>query len=685
MQEVTGLVNKNGILKQIPLFSNLNWFEIWILLPKLRFFEYSKNEIIYEEGSEAEGFYLLISGRLQVSKRVSSHEERTIDSLTRNKIFGILSLLTGEPHSASVRVVNDAFILKINKDDFNQILDKIPKLAVYMSRSLSQRVRRLRLHPKDVFETKVISIVSPANQVGKSLYATNLSFSLAKETREKPLLIEINSQYDPILQKINSCEKVKTLNIAEAIPEKGKINNFIVSDPNNIDILSLDYDPDDSEKQASVIRIIGMLMDSYKYIIIDIAKKMDFISYEILKQSDIIHIVSAEEASGLNAAKVLLNKIRKYSDDMTASISVILSESKFKKQRLSGSKRRKIIGERIYATLPFLEVPQSDSKIFWQVIEYPESEYALTVRRISRDIAELFIGLSLGGGAALGFAHVGVLKVFEEEGIKVDIIAGTSMGAVIGALWASGVTAKEIEEVILSFENKFNSLKLFDMTFPRRGLISGKYINRLIRKHLKSKIFEELKIPFLTVSSNLESRQEVIIDEGDIVKAVRASIAIPGVFTPMLIDKDFLIDGGILQPLPVRPLIHKGVRKIIAVNVLPNQLDVGNAFSKYRKKQEEEISRLKISGILGRMGFFIRRQTRRFFFPNLFDSIVIAMQTSESIIAEESSKLADVCLHPDLSDVSWFEFYRVRELIKRGEDETRKKLPMIRQIIDSSS
>ena len=173
------------------------------------------------------------------------------------------------------------------------------------------------------------------------------------------------------------------------------------------------------------------------------------------------------------------------------------------------------------------------------------------------------IGLALGGGGAKGLAHIGVLKFLEETKIGIDYVAGTSIGAIIGALHCLGYNADEIKQIA----EKIKVKKLLDPTFPKKGLIKGDKLETYLRKIFENKKFSDLKKPMFVVATDIKNFQEVIFNKGDLAKAVRASISIPGIFHPVINNKRILVDGGILENLPIKVLKNQNVKKIIAVNL----------------------------------------------------------------------------------------------------------------------
>jgi NTE family protein len=176
----------------------------------------------------------------------------------------------------------------------------------------------------------------------------------------------------------------------------------------------------------------------------------------------------------------------------------------------------------------------------------------------------LKIGLALGGGSAKGFAHIGVLKELHKHKIFPDYIAGTSAGALVGALYAAGHSPEDIEEIAKTTNWK----KIMDFTIPKSGFIAGKLIENKIRQEVNKKKFSQLKIPFRAVAYNLDLHEKVVFSKGDVARAVRASLSIPGIFAPIKIDGHRYVDGGVVDPTPFDIVKEMGAEYIIAVDLL---------------------------------------------------------------------------------------------------------------------
>jgi NTE family protein len=260
------------------------------------------------------------------------------------------------------------------------------------------------------------------------------------------------------------------------------------------------------------------------------------------------------------------------------------------------------------------------------------------------------IGIALGSGGAKGLAHIGVLKTLEKHGIPISIIAGSSIGALIGSYYAAHPYVEDLEDFILSFTRR-TGFSLFDPTL-RGGLIRGNKIEHLIGELLDGSTFASLRIPFAAVATDFNTAESVIISEGDLVKAVRASISVPAVFQPVVYADRLLADGGLSDPVPDEVARKMGSEIVIAVN-----LDRVYSPSVVITKP----SLAKVS----------------------FHSINILRHN----LALYSLRTADVVISPRIDPlglIGWNYFFdteKAKELIKAGEDATEKIIPQLRALI----
>ena len=303
----------------------------------------------------------------------------------------------------------------------------------------------------------------------------------------------------------------------------------------------------------------------------------------------------------------------------------------------------------------------------------------------------LKIGLALGSGSARGLAHVGVIMALEAYNIPIDIISGTSIGSVIGGLYASGATVKQLEEVALSIK-KSKTLFMIDPVVPRSGLISGDRIEKMLNQFaLKDKTFDDLKIPFAAVATDIESGAEVILNQGKVIDAVRASISIPGIFTPVKYQDYYLVDGGVVDPVPVDVVKMMGADIIIAVSlakirsynsVLMIDKETGllkevenledlrinkEESPKFKDTEDtEEITPLADEE-KSRLKRKIEQLKLKFEGPNLFEIINQSTDIMGAKITDQSLEGADVIIVPfGMKEIDLFDFDEAEMLIKGG-------------------
>lgn len=247
------------------------------------------------------------------------------------------------------------------------------------------------------------------------------------------------------------------------------------------------------------------------------------------------------------------------------------------------------------------------------------------------------IGLALGGGAARGFAHIGVIQVLEEAGIRPDLVVGTSAGSLVASLYASGRPGPELARLALAMDES----AITDWSFPGRGLIRGEALARYVREQTGGRLIEQLPMPLGIVATDLDSGAGVLFQRGDVGAAVRASSAVPAVFQPVKIGSREYVDGGLVSPVPVRFARQMGAELVIAVDI--SSPPEGNATSDPFKML------LQTFAIMGRS------------------------------INQFELKEADVVWRPRLNGVSSADFTARKRAIDAGREAALAGLPALRQ------
>ena len=692
MVALHSFINRFQIVKQVPIFNQLNWFDLQRIARKSVLEQFKKGDIIREEGDPPDFFYCCISGRIQAFTINKDGKKDKVEFIHRGVHFGIISLLTGENHSLNYQAVNDSLVLKIAKEDFDQILKGIPELSMQLNRSLSKRVRNAYQGTKTVFESNIISVYSPVKGTGSSTYAVNLAYELSAQTRKNVVLVHLHPKDEK--EEASSFEasptwRVDPVDLDEIVGEHDKIMEALIkNDKHPIDILNIVFDKQSQSTHNELSHFVSALVGEYHYVIVDLPNQMDHIVQETLTQSDYVHLLTSDRKKDLELIKAEIDLLENnLKENFKEERIRVIIRAFHPKIYLSFEEIDKFIDYNVYTHLPLIQREELQVQISTETFSFKrcdeQSRYLSTVTRIAREIGGVRIGLVLGGGAALGIAHIGVLRVLEQEGIPVDIIAGSSMGALVGSFYCNGYTVDQCESAAREFEKKKDMLKLFDpFILPIAGIVGDRAIVRWLKKHLGKATFYGTRIPFKVVSYDLVRREELVLNSGSLVDAVRQSIAIPGVLEPVKEKERWIIDGGVLNPLPTNVLVGLGIKKIIAVNVLQSPEDVSEGFDIEQSLLERERKKPFRKNPFHYIGFRIGRLFAKAFNPNIADIIVRTLQASEYVIAEQSGQQADVVIHPDLVGIEWYELSRVNDLIKAGEEATRKVLPEIKSLVE---
>jgi NTE family protein len=275
------------------------------------------------------------------------------------------------------------------------------------------------------------------------------------------------------------------------------------------------------------------------------------------------------------------------------------------------------------------------------------------VDRLARYIGRRVVGLALSSGGAKGIAHVGVLKALMGADVPIDLVAGASAGSLFGALYCAG---KSIDEII-AFANELRKIiqlrgGLWDFAMPPviYGLIHGRKTARFIDKTLEGKTFDDLRIPLYVVAADITVGEQVVFNWGSVSDAVRASIGIPGIFAPWPWNGRYLVDGGVVNPVPITVLQERGADLIITSSVV-------------RTPEERGI---------------VPPNVKR---PNFIELMTSMMGAMEGEILKMGLHDVDVFIHPEVHNYNALDYDKADELIEIGEDAARQKLPAIKEML----
>ena len=287
------------------------------------------------------------------------------------------------------------------------------------------------------------------------------------------------------------------------------------------------------------------------------------------------------------------------------------------------------------------------------------------------------IGLALGSGGARGLAHIGVIQALKDSGISIDYIAGSSMGALIGAVFAANQSVDELESMVENFSWK-SLLKLFIPTLSRSGIVDGDNIVKFLEEHIAVSTFDQLQIPLSIETTNLKTGELVTINSGEVIPAVRASISIPMIFTPVTLGYRTLVDGGLISPVPVQTVRDMGAEFIIAVNVLAKN----KSWDPHEKKRQKPTKSSASDRIPAAESLLDSRKDKprdqKGFLVILTQTIGITMSKLAQLQLELESP--DLLIEPDTSSINVYDFHRGNELLGDAYTTTMQSLDSVHGI-----
>ena len=292
---------------------------------------------------------------------------------------------------------------------------------------------------------------------------------------------------------------------------------------------------------------------------------------------------------------------------------------------------------------------------------------------------KLRLGLALGSGSSRGWAHIGVIRALEERGIKPDLVCGTSIGALVGAAYASGELDR-LEKWVTGLAWT-NVVRLMDLTW-RGGLIRGTRLFTLFRTIFEDRDISELPVPYGAIATELHSGRELWLRQGKVLEAVRASCAMPGLFTPVIRDDTVLVDGGLVNPVPVSMCRALGAELVLAVDLSWGKL------GPYRQSKDRELAPREVPGWLDRLRPSWVQSKVKFkpdepSIPSIFDVFMTSLDIVEMRVARSrlAGEPADVLITPLLPDFATMDFHRAKEAIGEGRAAVERMGPLLQQVL----
>jgi NTE family protein len=638
-------------LKRNSLFAQLGEDVLTELVASLKSISLEKGSTVLRADEPGDSLYLIRNGRVRIASKSDSGQEKPIAYLGRGDAIGELALLTGEPQAFSAIADTPCEFLILTKADFDAILEKHPLIGIHLSRALSKRLAVSFHPPQDKpKQPQLITLVPALPHEAMLLFTINLAIALVEQTRRRVLVLDAGARSGDMARALGleTPSAQGALYREEDLLDLKILQKLAMIHPSGLEFLSLPPKLLKDHLFNAIPPFLSLLKDHYDFILALGPIEKDPLSQSLLHESDHIFFITWDQAGDLAAP------VRAALEENVKGPAVPIKTIRLQHPTSAGT-------EPAHFRVPW-------SELFHQPLRESGSPYLpqaeakpaiVALERIARTLGKLRVGLAMGSGAAYGYTLVGILKVFEREGIPIDMVAGTSMGALLGSFYCAGKTPAEIQEISKTITKHWLRQNIIsDLTFPHGGFLAGQTLSAFLRSVLGNSEFSQLVLPFAAVATDIRTGQEVVIKEGRVADAVRASTSLPIIFRPFLYKGHYLVDGGLVNPVPTSAVANMGADILISVN-----LTAKPGIRRGLARQKERIFPLAPRS------------------PNMSEVFFKMLYTMQYEIAQARVEIAHVVIAPDMRDFLWTDFHRSEEILKVGETAAEEAVAKVKTLL----
>lgn len=654
-------------LRRTRLFRDLTAQDVAKVAAQLKPLSLPKGATLYSRGDVGDAFYLITSGQVRLLSERGGREVVTA-FLGRGDALGEISLLTGEPRSVTVKLDTTSEFLMLAKDDFEKVVRETPAMLIHLSRLIAQRMVKTSQIPEpgQMRQRELVALISALEASTHCLFHVHLALRLVEETRQRVLLVDMSLQCGAFARALAMRPVLTSESMLreQDLRDPMVLRNLVNEHPSGLHVLSLPPSVLGGRLYRGIFLFLNLLRDHYDVVLVSLGETLGDVERSILEEADRWLLLGCQAKSA--TFERLESELRPAAEAaMTRGLKVWLGG--LGSVRLAEHERDPLF---LIPWTQELTAEYERGVSPHQVLDrFPKS--ARSIRRLARRLGRRSIGLAMGAGAALGYSLIGILKGLERAHIDVDIVSGTSIGALVAGLYALGMDIEEMERIATRIDRAWVYENLFwDLTLPRSGIFAGATLLRFLRSHFGEKQFHELELPFACVATDIETGEAVILREGRVAEAVRASCGLPLLFMPFHHQGRFLVDGGLVDPVPSRVIAQMGADILLSVNLT---LPAAQRKTTLRRRQE-----LRMLSARPLRELALPEVLRA---PHMGEILFQMIYTMEYEIAKSRLDLVHVIIQPDMGSFSWTEFYRAREIIEQGERAAEEAIPKIKALL----
>lgn len=639
------------LLRKVFLFSSFTSPQLAQVAKKMTLVSYPKGATLCRANEPGDSLFLILSGTIRILKNDSDGGE-TLAYLNRGDALGEMALLAGEPRTHTAVVDSTADVAILHKKDFDHLLEKNAAMSLHLSRILSGRLASVHrsggVAPQPA---KIFGLVLAMPPNDRVLFSVNLALSLVEQTRRKVLLITVGETSGPDLARRIGLDapRISEAHLRDgALEDPRKFDKFVMIHPSGLELVELDISVFNERIGETLYPFFSFLKDAYDMCLICVPPKVSTGAVPMLAECDRLLL-----AAGPTTEAGEFEEFRRLEGSLGGK----------RPERLWLSVQPGTQPPHFPADIRFDWDPSWADRYAERGIIFFGPDAAVGQRcldRLARNLGHLVVGFAMGSGAAFGYALIGMLKVMEREGIHPDVIAGTSMGALIGSFYAAGKTPAELEAIAASI-TRTRLFKMADLIPPfRTGIVGGKGVLEFLREHLGDRTFSELLLPFSCVATDIQTGKEIVLDRGHVAEAVRASLSLPFFFQPFYTEGRWLVDGGLVNPVPTSIIVSQGANVLISANLTS-------------KAGERRMPRV--------VGWWRRHLPRMLKGPSIPETMLKTIYIMQYEIAQARSEIAHVVMQIKAHELLWWDLDRAREMIKMGEAAAEEVMPKIKQLL----